>query len=291
MRKKFSLLFILSLVLSSCIKENSAPAYIHVPTIQFIPGNPAVEGSSNHNFEDAWISVDFQQIGANNLPTTLPAILDPRIDSLHKVRIRAGIQVNGIASDRHIYPFFDPYEVDLDLQPGVIDTFYPSFSYRSDVKFTLIDDFEGAGVVFGNDLDDFPGTDMVQQSDDVFEGQRSGQLYIDSVNAECYVSTSFRYSDLQLPAIASPVYLEMNYKTDVPLSVGLISHKSGFADQTRIKGGMNPADGWKKIYFELTEDLFELNGDEYSVILRAAYNADAPNEPKVLVDNIKLVHF
>lgn len=291
MKKYFSLIVLAScLITTSCIKENPAPAYIHVPNIQFIPGNPSVEGSSSHDFEDAWISVDLQQIGATNLPTTLPAILNPEID-LHKVRIRAGIQNNGISSDRYFYPFFDPYELDLDLQPGEIDTLYPTFAYRSDVRFTLIDDFEGAGVVFGQDLDDFPGTDIYQQSDDVFEGNNSGQLYIDSFNAECYVATSFRYSDLQVNAVASPVFLEMNYKTDVPITVGLISHKSGFADEVFVKGGMNPSDGWNKIYFELTEDLYTLNADSYSVVLRAVYNGTAPNEPKVYVDNIKLVHF
>ncbi len=291
MKIRLLLFFALILVgLSSCIKESPAPAYIHVPSVQFIPGNPSVEGSANHFFEDAWISVDQQIIGANNLPTTLPAIINP-MQSTHKVRIRAGTQLNGISSDRNFYPFFDPYEVDLQLQPGKIDTFYPSFSYNPDVKFTLVDDFENPGVIFGNALDDFPNSEFRNQSDDVFEGSQSGQLYIDSVSLECYVASSVRFSDLQSPVIASAVYLEMNYKTDVPITVGLIAHRTGLADEFFVKGGVNPSDGWKKIYFELTSDIFSLNAESYSLFLRATYNPALSTDPKVYVDNIKFIHF
>jgi hypothetical protein len=236
------------------------------------------------------VSVDGQLIGANNFPLILPAIISDTA-SIQRVRVFAGIDNNGISSNKAIYPFFDPYEKLVNMRQGEIDTLYPVFSYNPDVKFIIIDDFEAPGVVFGNDIDLFPDSDIQKQTVEVFEGLYSGQLVIDSLNPECYVSTTFRYSNLQSPTVASPVYLELNYKTNVPITVGLIAHRNIGSDEVFIKGGMNTIEGWNKIYFELTGDIYELNADSYSVFLRASITGRGQTEAKIYIDNIKLLHF
>ncbi len=286
-----ALSFIL-LMFYSCIKDKNPdiPAYICVPEIAFIPGDTSFEGSSDHKFTHAWISVDGQIIGANNFPVILPSIILDT-SSTQRVRVFAGVDNNGISSSKGIYPFFDPYEVLLDLEQGKIDTIYPTFRYNPDVKFIQIEDFEDPGVVFGNNIDAFPDSYLQKQNIEVFEGDYSGQIVLDTLNPECYVSTTFRYSDLQSPGIASPVYLEINYKTNVPVTVGLIAHRSFGSDEVFIKGGMNPIDGWNKIYFELTGDVFELNTNSYSVFLRSSLIGSGVTDAKIYLDNIKIVHF
>jgi hypothetical protein len=234
--------------------------------------------------------VDGQLIGANNFPYLMPAIISDTA-SIQRVRVFAGIDNNGISSNKAIYPFFDPYEKLINMRQGEIDTIYPVFTYNSDVKFIIIDDFESPGVVFGNDVDQFPDSDIQKQTTEVFEGLYSGQLVIDSLNPECYVSTTFRYSNLQSPTVASPVYLEMNYKTNVPITVGLIAHRNIGSDEVFIKGGMNTIEGWNKIYFELTGDIYELNASSYSVFLRASLTGTGVTDAKIYIDNIKLLHF
>jgi hypothetical protein len=283
---------LLLFVLSSCIKDKNPdiPGYISVPNISFQPLDTLVEGSSSHRFTNAWVSVDGQLIGANNFPLILPAIISDTA-SIQRVRVFAGIDNNGISSNKAIYPFFDPYEKLVNMRQGEIDTLYPVFSYNPDVKFINIDNFESPGVVFGNDIDQFPDSDIQKQTVDVFEGLYSGQLLIDSLNPECYVSTTFRYSNLQSPTVASPVYLEINYKTNVPITVGLIAHRSLGSDEVFIKGGMNTIEGWNKIYFELTGDIYELNADAYSIFIRASLTGTGVTDAKIYIDNIKLLHF
>ena len=278
--------------LSSCIKDSNPdiPAYIYVPNIIFNSGDTIIEGSSNHKFTHAWISIDGQLIGAKNFPALLPGIISDT-SSIQRVRVFAGIDVNGIASSKAIYPFFDPYEIQLDLNQGKIDTLFPVLSYRPDVKFIIIDDFEEPGIVFGNDIDQFPDSKLNKQSNEVFEGLYTGEIVLDTLNPECYISTTFRYSNLQRPSTASPVYLEMHYKTNVPITVGLIAHRNIGSDEVFIKGGVNSIEGWNKIYFELTNDIYGLNADSYSVFLRASLTGTGIVESKIFIDNIKLVHF
>ena len=74
-------------------------------------------------------------------------------------------------------------------------------------------------------------------------------LFFDTLTGEAFVgSTQPPLTNLQLPNVASPAYLELHYKTDVPLSVGLIAFRPGLQDEVFVKGGMNPIDGWNKIY-------------------------------------------
>lgn len=283
---------VLATFLGSCIKDTNPdiPAYIYVPNIRFQPVDSTIEGSSNHKFTNAWVSIDGQLIGINEFPYLMPGIIADTSTS-QRVRVFAGIDANGIASSKALYPFLDPYEAVLDLQQGKIDTIFAVQSYKPDVKFIIVENFENPGIVFGNDIDQFPNSRLIKQSNEVFEGLYSGQIELDSLNPECYISTTFRYSNLQRPNTASPVYLELHYKTNIPVSVGLIAHRNIGSDEVFMKGGVNAIEGWNKIYFELTNDIYALNADEYSVYLRVTLTGSGVNDAKIYFDNIKLVHF
>jgi hypothetical protein len=289
---RFIFLMVLATFLGSCIKDTNPdiPAYIYVPNIRFQPVDSTIEGSSNHKFTNAWVSIDGQLIGINEFPYLMPGIIADTSTS-QRVRVFAGIDANGIASSKALYPFLDPYEAVLDLQQGKIDTIFAVQSYKPDVKFIIVENFENPGIVFGNDIDQFPNSRLIKQSNEVFEGIYSGQIELDSLNPECYISTTFRYSNLQRPNTASPVYLELHYKTNIPVSVGLIAHRNIGSDEVFMKGGVNAIEGWNKIYFELTNDIYALNADEYSVYLRVTLTGSGVNDAKIYFDNIKLVHF
>ncbi len=286
-----SYLLIVSLF-SSCIKDENPdiPAYIYVPSVQFSAGDTVYEGSYRHKFTNAFVSVDGQIIGANHFPILLPAIISDT-NTTQRVRVFASIDKNGIASSKAIYPFFDPYEININLQQGKIDTVYAVQRYRSDVQFIKIEDFESAGISFGNNIDAFPNSNLVKQSIDPFEGQYSGQILLDSLNPECYISTSFTFSNVQRPNTASAVFLEFHYKTNLPITVGLIAYRNNGSQEVFIKGGVNSIEGWNKIYFDLTEDIYGLNADRYAVFLRSSLTGTGETEAKVFIDNIKIVHF
>jgi len=282
-------LLFLFLSITGCIKDNNPPlpAYIHVADIGFLADS--TQGTSSYKIKDMWLSVDGQQIGANATPTTFPIILDENFQT-NTIRIAAGIEENGINNSRRIYPFYEPFETTIDLVAGQVDTFSPILRYDTTATIETIEDFEPTGTVFSDDKDGNPNTFMRRQSTDVFEGDFSGQLVLDSANLECVVATAFKYSNLQPVGTSFPVYLEMNYKTNNIMSVGIIAHYNNGSTQTTYIAGVNRKNYWNKIYFNLTETVFGSGANQFSIIFQATKQQDV-SDPQIFVDNIKLVHF
>ncbi len=288
----YAFLFTFSLLWTGCIKDSNPPlpAYVYVDNIYLEVANDGSQGGGSANIQDAWISVDGQVLGANTLPAvTFPVILDDNFPT-NTIRISAGIAENGIANTRRIYPFYQPFEMVVDLEAGRTDTFAPVLTYDSTATIRIIEDFEPTGTVFSTDLDNNPNTFMRRQNTDVFEGNYSGEIVLDSANLECIVATSVKYSQLQPVGTSFPIYLEMDYKTNTALSVGIIAHYTDGSTQTTYIAGVNPNNTWNKIYFNLTETVFAAEAAQYSIVLQSIKSLDT-DKAAIYVDNIKLLHF
>lgn len=281
------------LALSSCIKDKSPniPAYIYVPAIEFEAGSG--QGSSSSNITDAWITVDGNLIGVKDLPALLPVIIDD-YSTTHTVRIAAGIKDNGLASQNVRYPFYAVYEQQHLLAAAKVDTIRPTLVYdnsTSGLEVLVLEDFEGPGIIFAEDVDGYPSTFMAKTQEDVFEGDYSGKIHIDSFNWDGRIATSFKYSDLQPNNTAFPVYLELDYKTNIPVEVGVIGYFYNGSTTIEYKGGFNTRDAWNKIYFNLTEPVFTLGASQYAIVFRAQYPVNHGKDAEIYVDNIKLLHY
>jgi len=282
---------IVSIGLSGCIKDNnpSRPAYVYIENVFFEADTLLGQGSSSSNITDVWVSVDGQQLGANTMPALFPVILDENFTS-NSIRISAGIKDNGITNTRTIYPFYDPHIETVNLEAGKIDTFRPTLNYPSNANIVIVEDFEDPNQpIFTEELDANPNTEMVTQMDEVFEGNYSGSIVLDSANLDCTVATSVHYYNLNNIS-ATAVYLEMDYKTNTPFQVGIIAHYGASDTEVLYKGGVNATAGWKKIYFNLTNEVFGANATEYSIVIRALKYVDIA-QPEIYVDNIKLAYF
>lgn len=289
--KEIALLLILASLFHSCIKDTNPPlpAYVKVDSISFSVAADGSEGTGSYNIKDVWISVDGQQLGVNNLPyVSFPVILDTNY-STNSIKISAGIEENGIANTRRIYPFYKPYTTTANLVAGETTVFSPALRYDTAAIIRIIEDFEPNGTVFSEDKDGNAATFMARQSTEVFEGNYSGQIILDSANLECEVATAIKYSNLQPAATSFPVYLEMDYKTNNSFSVGIVAHY-GSSTQITYIAGVNKSDDWNKIYFNLTTAVFSADADQYSIIIRALKNVTVL-DPKIYIDNIKLVHY
>lgn len=280
--------------MTACIKDSnpSKPAYIYIENIFFEADSSLGQGSSSSSITDVWASVDGQQLGANNFPATFPVILDENF-STNSVKISAGIKDNGIVNSRAIYPFYEPSVTNIKLEPGKIDTFRPTLHYASNAKVVVVEDFEDPNqAIFTDDLDKNPNTKIVYESDPqkVKEGIYSGLMILDSANLECTVASSTRYYNLNKVA-SSPVYIELDYQGNTAFQVGLVAHYATGNTEIIYKGGGRASDSWKKFYFNLTQEVYGSNANEYSVIFRAIKPTDLEETPKVYLDNIKLVYF
>jgi hypothetical protein len=98
---------------------------------------------------------------------------------------------------------------------------------------------------------------------------------------ECQTKNTY-----QLPR-GTAVWVELNYKTEVPIEVGLLSY--GAAGNTKLfSAGINPSAQWNKIYLNLTSSVsYEPNTQVFKIYI-AAFNKDAGG--KILIDNLKLLY-
>ncbi len=291
--KHFLCLLALGFAVESCDLINPAepiPAYLHIRPFSF--STNASQGSSSSKITDGWVYVGGDFLGAYTLPATMPVIATGE----QEVQVFPGIKDNGIAALPDIYPLYERYIVAVDLSENVEDTIRPVTHYVDNVRFALLEGFENNLHTFSEDLDDNQLTTLETSSQKVFEGSQSGRIFLDQENA-LFTAGSDRLN--VFPPGGTPVYVEMNYQTEVPLSVGLYGYDNvGVRTFQLINRGANANEEWNKIYFNFTEEMRTLSNSniaEYQVVLQAVIPLDEGGftleEANIYVDNVKLVMF
>lgn len=270
--------------------EEDIPAYLYVPDFT-LTTNAITEGSASEKITDVWLSVDGDFLGAYTLPALIPLLEVGE----RNIVLQAGIKDNGINATPDIYPYYQDFRLARTLIPDMVDTLRPAIRYRNDVQFAFIENFEGNSQIFQDvrrgSLNQIQITDA-----EVFEGNGAGLISLDSSMSILEVATNSRFANL---ASRSPfVYLEVNYKSDVPVVFGLIGNdRNGLPSQEIIilNPGFSPKEEWNKIYFNLSFILAEMGKEEYQVVFQAFIPIEngqlSRNKANVWLDNIKLLHF
>ena len=94
-----------------------------------------------------------------------------------------------------------------------------------------------------------------------------------------------------IPANGTPVYLEIQYRNEVPFFIGLSGRSALLPSYKAFPLGLNPSDSWNKVYVNLTDILGAARLDEVRINLGAALPEGHPGgEAYIWIDNIKLVH-
>ena len=123
-------------------KEEPIPSYIYIEKIDLTVKPGGVQGTNAHDIKDAWILANGELIGVFELPCRVPILKSGETEII----IFAGIKVNGQSNNRKFYPFYDVFKQTVNLQPTVIDTLKPNVTYKEEVKFVWIVDFEDMAV-------------------------------------------------------------------------------------------------------------------------------------------------
>lgn len=288
--KKIILLSLLALIymqFNSCelIDEpEQIPSYIQIDTMNVQLRN-TMEGTKSHNIKDAWLFVNNQLVGPFELPMKAPVLEEGE----QLVEVFAGIDDNGIISLPEVYPFYDRYRITRTLKRGETITVEPNILYNDDTKFAFIEDFE-LGILFGADLDGNDNTRIEIEASNPFEGQRSGIIHLNAENSIFEHGTANFYDLYDETNINAPIYMELNYKNNIPFEVGVIGYDNNAVVEKVYIAGMNPSDEWNKIYVNMTFDVSRMKGDSYQIVIRAAKGQDIENG-EIFLDNIKLLHF
>lgn len=261
--------------------EEPIPSYIHIDN--FTLTTTSEQGSNSSKISDAWVYVDDQLIGAYELPATLPVLFE----GFHKVIVKPGIKVNGIAGTRAIYPFYTYYSSDITLFPDSVITVNPMITYNAETVFEWKEAFEDGGISIETTAFSDTTIDKTSDAQYVFEGNYSGIIHLDN-NHTLFEGRSITSYDL--PGGDTPVFLEMNYKTESEIYIGLFANSSTQSDAVGILY-LNKSDTWNKIYINLKNAInSSISATDFQVFFHIEKSSDETN-PVILLDNIKLVHF
>lgn len=268
------------------------PSYIHIDSVML--ETESSEGTASHKISDVWVFVNDNSIGVFELPATIPILESGN----NNIKLRPGIKNNGIAASRRWYPFFERVSFDLDLVPGQVDTLEPVTHYVENLNI-YNEDFNSLGVNFVTHSESDTTLLLTQDPFEVFEGTGSGVVHLDATNQEWRIDTD---EDFVLPKLLTPVYLELNYKTNNHFVVGILA-TSLDTEVQQLKIILNPTWNddetqleWNKTYIDLTNEVSMFpEAISYEIYIEMVQDQDFDGnilvqDPVLYLDNFKLVY-
>jgi hypothetical protein len=280
------------LLVTACEKfegDQTIPSYLKIDTI-FLENNHLIEeGELTHNFTDVWVYVDDQLIGAWELPAVVPVLAHGN----HKLALFAGIKLNSMSGTRAQYPFVRPRVFDqFTFRIDSVITIDPDVSFYETSNFLWIEDFEDSPMtLIPTSNSDTSLTFFSYDTPEPFFGNRSGIGTVDHTFRVLEVTTfSEDKPGFDLPASGQPVFLEMEYKSNTTLRVGVFIRDASIGIRQHSVLMLNPSGNqWKKTYVNFTPVLNSYYyADYYNVFFRVD-KGSADEEEYIMLDNLKLI--
>jgi len=293
----FFLLILLVFFSTSCRKfegDISVPAYLRIDSIYLNTDNQ-IQGSESQKITTAFIYVDDKAVGIYELPTVAPIL----VEGNHKVRIDAGINMDGIKSLRVYYPFYEAIIQDIDLTP--LDTvvlnassYSSSTGYWDNSEFVWMIDFEDPSY----NLDSIqPSKIDIERTakDDPnaylrYDSHYSGVLKLTSDKNYFRISSNVNSGDgftlVRLNNI--PIFLELNFKCNNIFSVGVFANGLTTVEAKPVLI-MNESQEWNKIYVNLKPVVdASIDAVNFNIYFEGGHEPGV-DTTWVYLDNIKLV--
>ncbi|MFK5855462.1 MAG: hypothetical protein QM503_04975 [Bacteroidota bacterium] len=292
-----ALLFVSLFAASGCYKfdgSQTIPAYVSIKGIN-VNTNYSIEGTNSSEIIDVWIYVDDVLIGVFEFPEndTLGAVFPVLVEGKHKLEIRPGIKINGISSTRVPYPFYKPIIIeDFDFIPGTTQRLGQLTTiYQSNLKFPWKEDFENTEI----SIEKTSWSDTLimrthpENNPEAFlsyNSKYSGIINLTSDEVQ-YAGTTYNSFAIQTPGTV--IIMEMNFKTDNYLTVGLLIRDAYEVIPVDLLI-LSHTDEWTKIYINLGANLsLHPQAIDYKLIFKAGLES-GKTESKIYIDNFKIVH-
>ena len=272
-----SIFFLFLLFSNGCVQENDVPVYINIPSFSFTA--TTAQGTAAQKISDVWVYVDGLALGAYQLPACFPFVGTGK----HEFLLFAGVRNNGIRSNPVIFAAAKTFGTTLDLKAGDDITIRPTTTYIDGVKIWLNEDFERVNT-FNVNKDNNVNTAFSTVSNG-FEGN-GASISLSKANPLIEKATTIK---AQLPDNAQSSIIELHYKTDSPLAVGLLGTSSTFLNGDIVyKVVLSPNQTWNKTYIDVTQEAKNLKSKDFQVIFRSLL-PDSLDKATILIDNVKLI--
>ena len=171
------------------------------------------QGTTSSHITDIWVDDNSDYRGIYQIPVSVPILqTGPTTISLQAV-----VEENGIASNLLPYPFDSTPAKIVNLQPGKLDTINPVFYYSSRTNFHWMEGFDNTNSL-KTTAQNTANVHVTTIKDSVFDGT-GGTYEVDMAAGQTFYAGSGPSAFIPPPSYV--VWLEMNYKTDVPMDVGI----------------------------------------------------------------------
>ncbi len=258
------------------------PTYVQIDSVTF--SGRANMGSSSHKITNVWVYFNSAPVGNFDLPARIPVIAA----GTGTLTVAPGIDFDGLTGYEVIYPLYLADTLTVTPKPGSIIPFRPTFRYSDNAVLKLTENFDnGTGP---NNIFKFRSGDdsLLNTIDSAFEGGGSGVFRLSAGE-----DSSIVLSGPTLPITAGyETYIELDYKGNMPLRVGVSSVLKTGGTYTEQLLGLNPRASWGKIYVGITQWISghqSIDGT-YQILLRAD-RPSSVSEGILRVDNIKVVSY
>jgi hypothetical protein len=268
--------------IGACRNKADEPSYLLIRPFTYSTNN-ITQGTALQTITEAFLFIDEKPAGVYHLPATVPLALK----GTHAVKIAPAVVENAIASNpRYAYTFLTPYDTTFDFRAGETEI-NPRLKYRTTTKFELIEDFENPVLLFTKTS--YNNDTLYRDSDDIAglePGGHFGVSHLQNGNTLEY-ATKNQY-DLPSSTLSN-TFLEMHYRTEIPLVIGIYSIEPQFINKIPVLV-LNPKDTWTKVYINLTTDVSGKPAGTVFKIFIGTQNTSG-SVKNIYIDNIKLIHF
>lgn len=288
----YSILIISSLAFLGCEKFDPAeqiPSFIQINSI-VLDTDYATEGSnSSKGIIDAWVYVESELIGIFELPATIPILHEGE----KIINIYAGIKRNGISGNRVKYPMFDKYSITTTLVPDSIINLNPVVKYNPNVTI-FNEDFETGFLKLYDTSQSNVSLNNTSVSTEIYEGKFSGIGNFGSSGTLFEIETDeASFDGLKWN---NSVYMELDYSTNHPITIGISYKKINQTNNTDLAYlTLVPTDSiktsWNKVYIDLSEVTQPNSPFEDLNFFIGSQKTTETYEPKILIDNVKIVTY
>jgi hypothetical protein len=260
------------------------PLYVEVNQLRMITSEE--QGTDRHNFNEVWAYANGNYIGAFQMPAKIPVLGEGET----LLSFFPGYRLYGLADFPDNYPFGLRYDTLVDLsQTPTFLPIEPLVRINPLAKVRLSENFE-SGNSFTFKFTQENTTNLSIYEGDAFDGSRCGRAILTKENFLLQQGNSVVINDFPINGV--PAMVEVSYKSDVPLGIGIMGYYPSGDDLRFVKVIMFPRSEWNRVYVPIEDELRELRFTGIRVLIEAAYDFSSDKEEQeVLVDEIKFIHF
>lgn len=284
-----NIIFLISIgflfLLNSCNvfnKKETIPAYVQINNISF---NSEGRGNNSHNIINVWVYANEELLGIFEIPCKIPILKNGPTE----IKIKAGIYMDGIKTNRTEYPFYSNYITNINLEEQLVYEIKPYFTYAENIEFPFLfyEDFEDALSNFDSLKTSSINLNLVSAGEFKTDitGENIGKALFRAGKNDA--TTIISKSEYDLPRGGKNVFIEFDYISTLKLGVGILSETTS---EKKIDIILNPNNKWTKVYVPLMDEIGKSTTSARFKILFESVSTSSKDE-YFLIDNIKLIKF